>query len=252
MFKGCKKLQNLSISYFDTSKVTDMESMFEGCSNLVSLNLTHFRTINVQYMIKMFYNCINLEKIYMPNFTTESLSTMYKMFYGCKKLNYINIFSLTESGQSFVKIFEGASKTFKFCVKEKDNIPNIFSALSKENTITRDCSENCYGENNGRLYVSSKKYCCPKYKYNDNCYNKCPSRTIDGIGNKICTIFNCAYYYNYNQDGCISYIPEGYYENDTILKTIDKCHEDCLTCQEKATNISTHCLTCKTTKPFFI
>ena len=253
MFKGCKNLQNLNLSYFDTSKVTDMESMFEGCSNLISLNLTHFITVNVQYMNKMFFNCINLREIYMPYLTTESLSTMYKMFYNCINLNYINIYSLTETGQSLVEMLEGASKSFELCVKEKENIPNIFPVISKEKTIKRDCSEYCYGENKGRVDISSKKYCCPKYKYNDNCYDKCPSRTRDETGNKNCTIFNCPYHYNYNQDSCSTNetIPDGYYINDTIIKTIDKCHEDCKTCDKKATNISTNCLTCNNNKSFY-
>ena len=34
---------------------------------------------------------------------------------------------------------------------------------------------------------------------------------------------NCEKFYNYEQTGCIEYIPEGYYLNNTKLKTIDKC-----------------------------
>jgi len=61
---------------------------------------------------------------------------------------------------------------------------------------------------------------------------------MPGEDNKTCQTFNCPYYYNYSQDGCIDNIPDGYYMNDTELRTIDKCHENCKTCKGKETNIS--------------
>ena len=48
------------------------------------------------------------------------------MFYGCADLRYLNIYSLTENDQSIIEIFERASNSFKFCVKENENIPKIF------------------------------------------------------------------------------------------------------------------------------
>ena len=39
-------------------------------------------------------------------------------------------------------------------------------------------------------------------------------------------------------------IPEGYYPNDTIAKTIDKCHKDCKTCDSGPNDYSTNCLSC--------
>ena len=55
-------------------------------------------------------------------------------------------------------------------------------------------------------------------------------------------------YYSYNQTICIDTIPDGYYCNNTNLKTIDKCHENCETCKEGPTNNNNNCLTCKNTK----
>ena len=51
----------------------------------------------------------------------------------------------------------------------------------------------------------------------------------------------------YEQKDCINPIPIGFYNNDVLLKTIDKCHENCITCDRKPTDISTNCLTCKST-----
>jgi len=248
MFSGCKSLKELNLSSFDTSKVTDMESMFEGCSDLVSLDLENFNTSNVQYMNKMFRNCRKLKIINLMSFTTESLGTMHQMFYKCQSLEYLNIYSLTEDVQSIFEMFEGASNTFSFCIKENENIPNIFEELKKRDTI-RDCSNTCYNGTE-RIGIPDKKLCCPFLEYNGECYDYCPSRTMPGEDNKTCQIFNCPYYYNYSQDGCIDNIPDGYYMNDTELRTIDKCHENCKTCKGKETNITTNCITCKESAPF--
>jgi hypothetical protein len=57
---------------------------------------------------------------------------------------------------------------------------------------------------------------------------------------------NCAFYYNYYRNACISYIPNGYYCNSTEEKTIDKCYERCKTCTEGGTDVQNNCHTCIT------
>jgi len=156
-----------------------MESMFEGCSDLVSLDLENFNTSNVQYMNKMFRNCRKLKIINLMSFTTESLGTMHQMFYKCQSLEYLNIYSLTEDVQSIFEMFEGASNTFSFCIKENENIPNIFEELKKRDTI-RDCSNTCYNGTE-RIGIPDKKLCCPFLEYNGECYDYCPSRTMPVI-----------------------------------------------------------------------
>ena len=244
MFKDCSNLTYLYLtsSSFDTSKVTDMESMFEGCYNLISLNLNYFNTQNVIYMNRMFYNCLNLKFLYFQSISANSLATMQQMFYNCVNLTYLDLYSLTENDQSIVEMFKGASNDFQFCIEENENIPNIFKELLEMNGTSRDCSSNCY--NNPRRAVPENKLCCKYVEYNRNCYDKCPSRTkADSFKN--CKNFSCTYYYNYHQDGCESSLPNQYYVNDTKLKTIDKCHPDCFTCSSKALDSNhTNCLTC--------
>ena len=251
MFKNCHSLKNLNIQNFDTSKVTDMGSMFEGCWNLISLNLYNFNTSNVQYMNKMFKDCYQLERLNFNTISTEALSTMHKMFYNCKKLYYLNMFSLIESGQSINEIFSGSSDNFTFCIKDEKNIPNIFEIIINEkNNVIRDCTNNCYNDEIKRYSSLDNKYCCSKFMYNGICYDKCPSRTL--VNNNIdinCQNFSCTYFYNYEQDNCSNsdIIPEGYYINDTFLKTIDKCNQNCKTCKRKAN----YCLSCNDIAPFF-
>ena len=244
MFKGCSKLQNLTVPNFDTSKVIDMQSMFSGCKNLSSLDLSHFNTTDVQYMNEMFLNCENLRELNMLNLISDSLSSMYRMFYNCKSLEYLNIFNLTEDVQSITEMFEGSSNNFTICIKDEKNIPNIYNSIYDK--ITRDCSSNCYDIGNERNSTQNNKSCCTLYEYNNTCYNKCPSKTKIQDSTNICKYFNCTspLYYNYKQNNCTDDI-QGYYQNDTNERTIDKCHEDCKTCESGPNDYSTNCLICK-------
>ena len=177
MFNGCESLSTLDLKTFDTSKVIDMESMFEGCSSLKSLSLNNFNTSNVHYMNKMFSGCTSLLSLYFSYITSESLGTMHQMFYNCKSLQYLNIYSLTEKVQSISEMFEGASNNFTLCIKENENIPNIFNEILIQENIERDCSDVCYGPGKKRAYIKEKKLCCPVVEYNGSCYDKCPPKT---------------------------------------------------------------------------
>ena len=249
MFKGCRELKKLILTNFDTSQVTDMESMFEGCSNLSTLDLSSFNTNKVKYMSKMFYNCVSLKSLDFTNLKSDSLSTMYQLFYNCKSLEYLKILSLTEKDQEITEVFKGTSNNFTFCIGENENIPNIFNELYNMSYTKRDCSDNCYHEK--RISIESKKLCCRKYEYNGKCYDdRCPSKTKDNNDHK-CKNFTCEYYYTFDQNDCLrsNFIPEGFFKNDT--KTIDKCHEDCKSCNKKETNSSyTNCESCNQKKPY--
>ena len=245
MFKGCSGLKEINLNKFDTSQVTDMESMFEGCSNLTSLSL-NFNTSKVQYMNKMFKDCINLQTLQFPCINTSSIGTMHQMFSNCHSLEYLNLFNLTERGQSIIDMFDKASTDFKVCVKEHENIPKIFDLIYNLGNTSRDCKESCYGEE-WRIGIEEKKYCCPKFRFEDSCYDKCPGKTrttINDPNDKICKSFVCDLFYSYEQDDCISDIPEGYYKNDTQGKTIDKCHKDCVSCKGKGIDGNSNCTKC--------
>ena len=54
----------------------------------------------------------------------------------------------------------------------------------------------------------------------------------------------CKHYYNYAKTSCLNFIPEGFYCNDNDIKTIDKCHENCKTCNKGPTENNNNCLTC--------
>ena len=253
MFNGCTGLINLKINSdkFDTSKVTDMESMFEGCSSLTSLSLNSLKTQNVQYMNKMFRNCVGLKTLYFNKINTNSVGTMHQMFYNCSSLEYLNLYSIEERGQSLLEMFTEVSDNFTFCIKENENIPNIFEALLNIKDSVRDCTEVCYGDGNKRVNISSKKLCCPFVTFENNCYDNCPSKTNNKNNLKYCENFTCDNnneYYNYEQSDCTTNI-KGYYVNDSVAKTIDKCHDDCKECKGGWSNETTNCTVCSDSKP---
>ena len=243
MFKNCKNLTSLNVANFNTSNVIDMESMFEGCEKLISLNLTKFRTPKVHYMNKMFLGCTKLQSLDFNYINSDNLGSMDLMFSNCNNLKYLNLFSLTEKAQSIADIFEGSSNDFKYCINDYEKIPNILKELFVKSNTRPDCSIDCYKDNNIRPYNSYKKVCCPKFLYEDTCCNKCPPK-FEANESNICVKLNCPKYLNYTQDGCEDEMPVGYYQNDSISKTIDKCHENCLTCDRGPTDNINYCTSC--------
>lgn len=92
IFRG--SLISLQLDNFDTSKVTDMESMFRGCSNLQTLSLNSTENSKLQYMNKMYKNWIESIYLNFRHITTISFGEKHQMFYDCKKLNYYIIYMI--------------------------------------------------------------------------------------------------------------------------------------------------------------
>ncbi|MBR4462366.1 MAG: BspA family leucine-rich repeat surface protein [Erysipelotrichaceae bacterium] len=91
MFDGCSSLKTLDVSAFDTSNVTSMADMFRGCRSLTSLDLSSFRTSNVTDMARMFWGLSSLHTLNLSNFSTAKVTSMYKMFYENTSLTSLNI-----------------------------------------------------------------------------------------------------------------------------------------------------------------
>ena len=56
MFYDCRNIKNIDLTNFDTSNVTNMQSMFEGCG-ITNIDLSNFDTSNVTNMHSMFSGC---------------------------------------------------------------------------------------------------------------------------------------------------------------------------------------------------
>ena len=91
MFSECKFLTNLDLSSFNTSKVTDMECMFTGCENLINIDLSSFDTTKVLDMSSMFSYCNSLTTLDVSSFNTTNVTKMYAMFAGCTSLTSLDL-----------------------------------------------------------------------------------------------------------------------------------------------------------------
>ena len=92
MFSSCQSLTSLDLSNFNTSNVTNMSHMFSDCPSLTSLDLNSFNTSKVTNMDRMFYFCSSITNLDLNNFNTSKVTDMSFMFSDCKKLQtQINI-----------------------------------------------------------------------------------------------------------------------------------------------------------------
>ena len=81
MFSDNRNLENIDVSGFNTSKVTDMTGMFARCMKIKELDLSNFNTTNVTNMYSMFHNTRNLKIIYVfDKFVTTDVTMSSHMF----------------------------------------------------------------------------------------------------------------------------------------------------------------------------
>ena len=91
MFSYCSSLTSLDLSSFNTSNVTNMQNMFYGCSSLTNLDLSSFNTSNVTNMTNMFSYCSSLTSLDLSSFNTSKTTNMSYLFDDCTKLKNLNI-----------------------------------------------------------------------------------------------------------------------------------------------------------------
>ena len=245
MFIGCQSLTVLNIDNFDTSSVTTMEKMFYSCNSILSLDLNHFNTSKVTDMYYMFYRCNSLKILNIDKFNTSKVFYMDYMFYGCYSLISLNLLNFKVSSLNYGTYLIKCGVNTTFCInetefKEKVNIPS---------NIINNCSDFCF--NNTHKIISENNKCIDEcindnkyqYEYKNLCYSSCPFGTYPN--NYTCQeSLICENYYDYNHSKCFDTIPEGYYLNDSLSKTVDRCHINCKTCKEKDNENNNNCLTC--------
>ena len=91
-----------------------------------------------------------------------------------------------------------------------------------------------------------------KYEYNNSCYISCPNGTHNSLINHyLCEDdLKCEKYYNYNHTECLEEIPEGYYMNNSELKTIDKCNIKCKNCSFES-SMNNLCISCNINENYY-
>ena len=93
MFYGCKSLENIDLSRFDTKNIVTMCCMFMNCKNLKQLDLSSLSIGNVREMTHMFFRCSSLEQVNLSGLDTHNVEYMGQMFYGCESLKQLDLSS---------------------------------------------------------------------------------------------------------------------------------------------------------------
>ncbi|EAG6908080.1 TPA_asm: BspA family leucine-rich repeat surface protein, partial [Listeria monocytogenes] len=132
----CRSLEELDVSHFDTSSVTNMNYMFQYCELLEKLDVSHFDTSSVTNMHYMFGGCTSLEALDVSNFDTSSVTTMETMFAGCASLEELDISNFNTSSVTNMKtMFHGCTSLEELDLSNFDT-----SSVTKMNNIFENCT----------------------------------------------------------------------------------------------------------------
>lgn len=93
LFNGNTRIQDVDMSNFDTSNVTNMSYLFNGCTSLDNVNLSGFDTSEVTTMSSMFYDCGLLTELDLSSFDTSNVTNMNSIFYDCHNLKKLDLSS---------------------------------------------------------------------------------------------------------------------------------------------------------------
>ena len=97
-FENCKYLITVDFSNFDTSELTNIESMFRSCYNLTSIIWgPNFSTSKIASMAYLFSGCRNLKSIDLSKFNTSKVTDFSCMFNFCTSLKELDISSFDAS-----------------------------------------------------------------------------------------------------------------------------------------------------------
>ena len=217
MFSDCKSLISLNLDNFNPFKVKSLANMFSGCSSLTSLNLKSFNTSNVISMENLFANCFSLKMIDLSNFNTEKVTNMNKMFYNCSNLEYINFSNIKETDSLRINnIFDKTLENLIICIDE-NNAQQLKELMTTKGCDNIACYDN-WKENQGKINhnqdcfsncTNNIKY---KYKYENKCYQSCPSGTYNN--NYLCEI-------NDTKSNIISNIHQEFYSDNSSYSNSD-------------------------------
>ncbi len=72
MFYSCSALEEIDLSFADTSHLVSCSSMFKDCTSLRKIDFSKFKTTNVVDYSEMFYNCPELSEIDLSGFDMSS------------------------------------------------------------------------------------------------------------------------------------------------------------------------------------
>ena len=252
LFNELENIIEVDLSNFDASSVTNMYRMFCGCHYLTSINLSNFNTSKCENMRSMFSECYNVKSLDLKSFDTSHVTEMSYMFRGME-FTTLDIYQFDFSSlQNYGNIFLDCDKQLIYCFDNDKIESGLKEAIFSTFKNPSDCSFTCNVTSNTKIIIeknvcleSCNKELNYKYEYHNICYKVCPNDTfLSPYDNNLCLDeLICINFYNYEHKGCIDAIPDGFYLNNSIARTIDKCDIKCNRCSlESIKNDS--CIAC--------
>ena len=246
--KICKCSSNITCKY--CSVESKEYNLCESCNT----DLGYFPKFNDNNNKNSYINCYNSTTISEGYYLNNANGRYEPCYFTCKNCEELGIDQNNKCTECKDEYPINDSPNDGNCYQTCNNYYYFDDQNNYQCTTDNKCPE-------GYKTIESKKKCIKncindyqyKYEYNNYCYEGCPSDTIVAdTTNKLCELKcqNFNKYYNYDKTECITSIPEGYYSNSSTLKTIDKCHDNCKTCEEGPTANNNKCLKCKDTNTF--
>lgn len=154
MFRKTSNLTSLDLTGWDTSKVTNMSFMFFGMDALTNLNVSTWDTSNVTNMRSMFSltqantttNQSKLTTLNIANWNTSKVTDMSSMFFGQDALTTLNLSNWdTSKVTNMSNVFAGMNKLTTIDLSDWNtsqvtNMSNLFS-FNKNLTSVGDISK---------------------------------------------------------------------------------------------------------------
>ena len=129
-----KYLRSLDLSNWDTSRMTDANSMFRDCSSLLSIDVNNWNTQALTSTANMLENCSSLQRLDLSNWDTQALSSVYVMFAGCTSLQSLDLSNWnTKALASMRAMFSGCSalRLVDFRKANFSHVKDIFLLFSR-------------------------------------------------------------------------------------------------------------------------
>ena len=135
MFFSRSNIEEINLSNFDSSLVTDISGMFFQCSNLKLIDFSNFNSEKVTQMNYVFFECISLQYLDLKNFNTQSVTSMIQMFFRCNSLISLD-FSNFDT-KSVTNMFQMFFECFSLIVLDLSNFNT--SSVTTMYEMFRNC-----------------------------------------------------------------------------------------------------------------
>ena len=133
------KVPVLDVSGFDTSNVTNMYAMFDNMSNVTHLDVSHFNTDKVTSMAYMFLDTRSLTEVDVSGFNTSNVNNMSGMFDRAEKLTHLDVSNFnTEKVNNMAYMFMEMPALTELDLSNFDtaNVTNMQGMFTKSTQLT--------------------------------------------------------------------------------------------------------------------